>query len=80
MARRSLNIDRQSILSEARWAHFVDARSVVVMAMRARGASFEHIGRALGRDHSSALHLYRTFGKRCARKPYLAAIAEQVAA
>ena len=67
-------------VSPDRWTHFVDARSVVVMAMRRRGASYERIGRTIQRDHSTVIYLARTFADRCAKRPYLAAIAERVAA
>lgn len=77
---RAMNIDVPSILSDARWSHFVDARAVVVMAMRRRGASYSHIGRSIGCDHSSARHLAVTFDKRAARKPHLAALVERLAA
>jgi hypothetical protein len=76
----AMGIDEQSILSGGRWPHFVDARAVVVMAMRKRGASFCGIGRAIGRDHSTVIHLHRTFGARAAKVEGLAELVERVAA
>lgn len=76
-----LHVDPEHVKGADRSQIFVDARAVAVVAMRRRGASYPWIGHVLGgRDHSSALHLARTFAARCLRRPWLAAIAERVAA
>ena len=76
-----LSVDPEHVIGHDRSQIFVDARAVTVIAMRRRGASYPAIGLALGgRDHTSAIHLARTFGARCLRRPWLAAIVERVAA
>lgn len=75
-----LEIDPALILSDKRWSILVDARAAVAVAMRKRGASYPYIGKALGRDHTSILHLVRTFDARVAVRPYLSHVALEAAA
>ncbi len=47
------------VLSDCRTARCVQVRADMVHLLRERGWSFCRIGRALGRDHSSIMHLYK---------------------
>lgn len=44
------------ILSDTRAKHVVDARWLAFFAAREAGFSLKHIGRAMGRDHTTVLH------------------------
>lgn len=52
---------------------FVEARAVVVMALRQMGYSFPRIGQVLGRNHTSCLYLVTSFPLFVKRNPALAA-------
>lgn len=70
-----LRVDRRRILSHSRKAELVDARSVIVRVLRAEEFSFPVIGKVLDRDHTSIIHLHRTFDQRAAALPILRDVA-----
>lgn len=61
LAVKLFGVTRDDLLSNRRHANLVDARAFVVWALRSlgRAKSYPVIGRALGRDPSSAVHLHR---------------------
>ena len=62
----------EELLSSSRLRRFVQARSVAVKLFRDSGMSFPQIARALHYDdHSSVLHLYRTFDAKAERHPFM---------
>jgi chromosomal replication initiation ATPase DnaA len=50
----------EEIKSKSRVHHKVEARFISAYVMRESGMTYSEIGRALKRDHSSALHACRT--------------------
>lgn len=74
----AMRISPKDVLSEARFSHFVECRSVVVEAMRRQGVPYTQIGRRMGRDHSTIINLHRTFAKRAERNPSLLRVVELI--
>jgi hypothetical protein len=66
-----LSVSREEILGRVRTPHLVDARAAIAVLLRGQGKPFAEIGSILGRDHSSVMHLVRTFHQRAARCPAL---------
>lgn len=59
-------------LDKRRTIHSADIKSVAAMLLRKRGMSFPMIARQLGyKDHTSVIHLCKTFPKRAERNPKL---------
>ena len=78
MVGEALSITPDEILSESRYSGAVDCRAVVSVVMVDQGLSLAQIGRRLNRDHTSIMHLRRTFPKRVAKRPVLAKIVESI--
>lgn len=74
----ALNISPKDLLSDARFGHFVEARAAVVEAMCRQGVPYSQIGRRMGRDHSTIIHLHRTFPMRAQRNPALTRVVELI--
>lgn len=74
----AMAITPDEILSASRFSRAVDCRAVVAVVMVNQGASLTQIGRRLNRDHTSILHLRRTFPQRAAKRPVLAKIVETI--
>jgi chromosomal replication initiation ATPase DnaA len=53
-------VNPRALLSEGNQAQLVAVRRVIVERARQRGFSYPQIGRALGRHHTSVLHLAKT--------------------
>lgn len=78
MAGEALAISPEEILSTSRFTTAVDCRAIVAVVMCQSGLSLGQIGRRLNRDHTSILHLRRTFPMRAAKRPALAKIVETI--
>lgn len=63
------------IRSESRKRHIIDARHVAIYAARLCGASYPLIGKAICRDHTTAMHACGRIGE----TPRLRLIAQQIA-
>ncbi len=62
-----LKITRDDIFGPRKFDRFVAARYVLVTILRERGWSYPQMGKMLGRDHSSIVHLAK-FGDKYRRK------------
>lgn len=78
MVGEALAISPDEILSESRFTRTVDCRAVVVTVMHRQGVSDCQIGKRLNRDHTSILHLRRTFEKRVTKRPILGTLVERI--
>lgn len=78
MAGEALSITPEEILSTSRFTAAVDCRAIVAVVMSRNGVSLAQIGRRLNRDHTSIIHLRRTFPQRAAQRPVLAKIVETI--
>lgn len=72
---RTFTITPEDIRGKARDRVYCDARSIVVLVLKARGWSYPVIGRELGgRDHSTTSNLVRRFAARAKAVPDLQAV------
>ena len=58
-------IPEGSICGRGRRKEVVSARCAVVSVLRIRGWTYPQIGKLMGRDHTSIIHLHRVFGPKC---------------
>ena len=63
----SWGVTASDILGRSRLRRHVEARRAVAATMVARGLAVAYVGRALGRHHTTILHL---LGRRPSRIPY----------
>lgn len=72
-------ITRNELLGKSHKLHFVDARTVVVVALRKRGHSYPWIAKRLGgRDHSTIINLFKTQDTRLKRNPLVGRMIETI--
>jgi hypothetical protein len=64
-------VERGDILGRSRLRNLVDARALIVKVLRDDGFSYPAIGKTLGRDHTSVLHLYHSFDDRASANPFI---------
>lgn len=60
-AAEELGLRPDDITGKGRGHKIVAARAAIVASLRAQGASFPVIGKAINRDHTSVLHLYKVY-------------------
>lgn len=58
------NVNKNHLIGRVRTADIVVYRAVIVAISRENGKSFTQIGRILGRDHSSVIHLHQKYAGR----------------
>lgn len=74
-AARRFGTTENVIRGESRKRHIIDARHVAIYAARLCGASYPVIGKAIRRDHTTAMYACGRIGE----TPRLRAIAQQIA-
>lgn len=57
------------ILGDNRFTRYVDARATVAKILHNRGLSYPHVGRIMGRDHSTIINLITRLDRYKARNP-----------
>ena len=57
------------IMGDNRFARYVDARATVAKILHNRGLSYPHVGRIMGRDHSTIINLITRLDRYKARNP-----------
>lgn len=75
---RLTGVSKQEIFAEIREAHVVDARFVVMLALRRRGIPAASIGRLLKRDHTTVLSNIRACPRRCEKRPEFRYLVDEV--
>lgn len=58
------NVNKNHLIGRVRTSDIVLFRAAIVSIARDQGRSFPHIGRILGRDHSSIIHLHKKYSTR----------------
>ena len=62
---REYGIEEDQLLSRSKMRWVVDGRRLLIGVLRLAGWSYPQIGQALGLDHTTVLHSYRTSGVDC---------------
>ena len=75
----AVGVHHRDILGLSRLPLHVEARALVVRALRKQGLSYPRIGRRIGRDHSTVIFLDRNVEAYAARNPKVAAWLEVAA-
>lgn len=73
-----LRIPAREVMEGRQFAHAVDCRAAVTEAMTRQGVSYSQIGLRLKRDHTSIMHLHRTFAERVERNPRILRAVEAI--
>lgn len=69
---RLFMLEAGSVQGDCRLALYVDARATAAFIMHRRGLSYPHVGRIMGRDHSTIINLITKIEHYKARNPMVA--------
>ena len=75
---RAFDADYEALCSPSRQGKLVAARAVFVRILRERGNSYPQIARRLKRDHSTVIHMHRTFDIRVKLHPEMLSVYETI--